>query len=61
MRTYRIALAVAGGLLLAFGAFRLVTELDASDLVALALWLVVAVASARRRHRPAHRRRRAWP
>ena len=27
MRPYRIGLAVAGGLLLAFGAFRLVTEL----------------------------------
>ena len=43
MRTYRIALIAAGGLLLAFGAFRLVTQLDHSDLVALAGWLVVAV------------------
>ena len=43
MRPYRIALAVAGGLLLALGAFRLVTELASGDLVALALWLVVAV------------------
>ena len=44
MRKYRIALGVAGGLLLALGAFRLVTELDPSDLIALMLWLVVAVA-----------------
>ncbi len=43
MRRYRIGLAVAGGLLLAFGVFRLVTELPTSDLVALALWLVAAV------------------
>ena len=43
MRPYRIALGVAGGLLLAFGIFRLVTELDTSDLVALVLWLAVAV------------------
>lgn len=44
MRNYRIALCVAGGLLLAFGAFRLVTTLDPADLLVLALWLVVAVA-----------------
>jgi hypothetical protein len=44
VRPYRIALGVAGGLLLAFGLFRLVTRLDTSDLVALLLWLVVAVA-----------------
>ena len=44
MRPYRIVLAVAGTLLLAFGAFRLVTELARSDLLALGLWLVVAVA-----------------
>ncbi len=44
MRNYRIALGVAGGVLLALGAFRLVTELDPSDLIALMLWLVVAVA-----------------
>ncbi len=43
MRPYRIGLAVAGSLLLAFGAFRLVTELASGDLVVLALWLVVAV------------------
>jgi hypothetical protein len=43
MRNYRIALCVAGALLIAFGAFRLVTKLDHSDLFALALWLVVAV------------------
>jgi hypothetical protein len=44
MRKYRIALCVAGGLLLAFGAFRLVTNLDPADLIALALWLIVALA-----------------
>jgi hypothetical protein len=44
MRTYRIALIVAGVLLLAFGAFRLLTKLDPADLVVFALWLVVAVA-----------------
>ena len=44
MRPYRIGLAVAGTLLLALGAFRLVTELARSDLLALGLWLVVAVA-----------------
>ena len=44
MLKYRIALGVAGGLLLSFGVFRLVTKLDTSDLVALGLWLVVAVA-----------------
>jgi hypothetical protein len=42
VRTYRIALGLAGGLLLAFGAFRLVTQLDAGDLFVLALWLVTA-------------------
>lgn len=44
MRRYRIALCVAGGLLVAFGAFRLVTTLDLADLMVLALWLVVAIA-----------------
>ncbi len=43
MRNYRIALCVAGGLLLAFGAFRLLTGLDLGDLLALSLWLVVAL------------------
>lgn len=43
MIRYRIAFAVAGGLLLALGFFRLLTELDLGDLVALLLWLVVAV------------------
>ncbi len=43
MRKYRIALSLGGVLLLTFGAFRLVTQLDASDLAALALWLVAAV------------------
>lgn len=43
MNPYRAALVVTGGLLLAFGAFRLVTELDLGDLVALALWMIVAV------------------
>ena len=44
MRKYRIALGVAGALLLTFGVFRLVTELDAGNLFALGLWLVAAVA-----------------
>lgn len=43
MRPYRIALCVAGGLLLAFGLLRLVTKLDPPDLWVLLLWLVVAV------------------
>lgn len=43
MRKYRIALCTAGALLLGFGAFRLVTKLDHSNLFALALWLIVAV------------------
>jgi hypothetical protein len=43
VRNYRIALIGAGGLLLAFGAFRLVTQLDHGDLFALAAWMVVAV------------------
>lgn len=44
MRKYRIGLGVAGGLLLTFGAFRLVTELDPGDLFVLGVWLVAAVA-----------------
>ena len=44
MRDYRIALGLAGGLLLAFGALRLVTTLELGDLVALALWLAAAIA-----------------
>ena len=44
MRKYRIALGVAGGLLLTFGVFRLVTELDPGDLFVLGVWLVAAVA-----------------
>ena len=43
MRKYRIALIAAGALLLAFGAFRLVTQLDHGDLFVLAVWLVMAV------------------
>jgi hypothetical protein len=43
VRPYRIALCAAGGLLLAFGLFRLVTKLDPPDLGVLLLWLVVAV------------------
>ncbi len=43
MRRYRIALVAAGSLLLLFGAFRLVTQLDRSDLIALGEWLVAAV------------------
>ena len=44
MRKYRIALALAGALLLSLGFFRLVTELDTSDLLVLGLWLGAAVA-----------------
>ncbi|MEO7352637.1 MAG: hypothetical protein ABIR34_05075 [Marmoricola sp.] len=44
MRKYRIALGLAGGLLLSFGVFRLVTELDPSDLFVLVVWLAAAVA-----------------
>lgn len=44
MRTYRVALGLSGGLLLAFGGFRLVTELDGADMLVLAIWLVAAVA-----------------
>lgn len=44
MRIYRIALGIAGGLLLTFGALRLLTELDTRDLFVLAVWLAAAVA-----------------
>jgi hypothetical protein len=44
VRGYRIGLGVAGVALLALGLFRLVTELDRGDLVALVVWLVAAVA-----------------
>jgi hypothetical protein len=44
VRKYRIALAVAGALLVAFGVFRLVTELDTGDLFVLVVWLAAAVA-----------------
>jgi hypothetical protein len=44
VRNYRIALGVAGVLLLTFGVFRLVTELDLSDLFVLGVWLVAAIA-----------------
>lgn len=44
MRRYRIALGVTGGLLLTFGVFRLVTQLDAGDLFVLGVWLAAAVA-----------------
>ena len=44
MRKYRIALGVAGALLLTFGVFRLVTELDAGNLFVLGVWLVAAIA-----------------
>jgi hypothetical protein len=43
VRKYRIALIVAGALLLSFGAFRLVTKLDHGDLFVLGIWLVTAV------------------
>lgn len=44
MRNYRIALVAAGGMLLAFGVFRLLTELDPHDLLVLGCWLIAAVA-----------------
>ena len=44
MRKYRLTLAAIGALLITFGAFRLVTQLDSGNLIALGLWLVVAVA-----------------
>jgi hypothetical protein len=44
VRTYRIALGVAGGLLLTFGLFRLVTKLDTGDLLVLLVWLGAGVA-----------------
>jgi hypothetical protein len=44
MVKYRIGLGIAGGLLLTFGLFRLVTELDTADLLVLGLWLGAAVA-----------------
>src|SRR6478609_5848345 len=43
MHRYRIALIVSGALLACFGALRLLTKLDHPDLVALVVWLVVAV------------------
>ena len=43
MRAARIALSVAGALLLTFGVFRLVTKLDTADLLVLGLWLAAAV------------------
>ena len=39
----RVVIGTAGGLLLAFGIFRLVTEIAVPDLLALALWLGGAV------------------
>lgn len=42
MRT-RVALGAAGGLLMAFGAFRLLTEVALADLFVLAVWLAVAI------------------
>jgi hypothetical protein len=44
MRRWRIALGTAGVLLVLFGVFRLATQIDGSDLVVLAVWLVAAVA-----------------
>jgi hypothetical protein len=43
VRKYRIALICAGGLLLALGAFRLVTQLDPGDLFVLGIWLVTVI------------------
>ena len=60
MRNYRIALCVAGGLLLAFGAFRLVTNLDPQT---SSPWRCGSRCHrpARRGHRPADRRDRGAP
>ena len=44
MRKYRVALGLSGGLLLALGVYRLVTELDGHDLLVLTIWLAAAVA-----------------
>ncbi len=44
MSSSRIALGLAGGLLMTFGIFRLLTDLDPGDLVVLGIWLVVALA-----------------
>lgn len=43
MRTWRIVLGSLGVLLAAFGAFRLLTEVSAIDVVVLAGWLIGAV------------------
>jgi hypothetical protein len=43
VRKYRVALVLSGGLVLTFGAFRLVTQLDTGDLGVLLLWLAAAV------------------
>lgn len=39
----RLVLGTAGGLLIGFGAVRLLTDVPSSDLVALGLWLAAAV------------------
>ena len=44
MLKYRVALAVPGAALLTLGVFRLVTQLDGGELLALVLWLGAAVA-----------------
>jgi hypothetical protein len=43
VKAWRIALAVAGVALAAFGVFRLVTEVPPSQLLILGLWLVAAL------------------
>jgi hypothetical protein len=43
MGGYRLGLGIAGALLIGFGSFRLATNLDHGDLVALVLWLAVAL------------------
>lgn len=43
MERTRTALGVAGVALIAFGLFRLLTDLDPGDLVVLGVWLLVAV------------------
>jgi len=43
MGGYRLGLGVAGGLLIGLGSFRLATNLDHSDLIALLWWLAAAL------------------
>lgn len=43
MKAWRIIFASAGGALLIFGAFRLLTEIALPNLIALALWMAAAI------------------